>query len=79
MYLLTAECVVVLIWTKLGLLNLLNITRNQLKNDFCQKIPYDGKLSRKETFANIRGFVVICESFLCEIWEFSPLKVSRYR
>ena len=72
MYLLTAECVVVLIWTKLGLLNLLNITRNQLKNDFCQKIPYDGKLSRKETFANYVVLWLFVKVFSVKFGSFLP-------
>ena len=72
MYLLTAEYVVVLIWTKLGLLNLLNITRNQLKNDFCQKIPYDGKLSRKETFANYVVLWLFVKVFSVKFGSFLP-------
>ena len=72
MYLLTAECVVGLIWTKLGLLNLLNITRNQLKNDFCQKIPYDGKLSRKETFANYVVLWLFVKVFSVKFGSFLP-------
>ena len=72
MYLLTAEYVVVLIWTKLGLLNLLNITRNQLKNDFCQKIPYDGKLLRKETFANYVVLWLFVKVFSVKFGSFLP-------
>ena len=38
-----------------------------------------GKLSRKKkkTFANFRGFVAICDSFLCEIWECGVFRHSK--